>query len=409
MHRQTHGASIGRLIQTEQVDNEQTLRRNATLLAKIQRVSSTGSFCWRLRTNEMTGSEELYRIFAFDRTASITLDAVAARIHPEDVWSFERMVRETLEGLDLDHEFRLRLTDRSLKYVRLVASCGEDRDGELEYIGAIQDVTQHRTAQAALDRMRSELAHLARIASIGTLTASIAHEVSQPVTGIITNASACLRILATETPNIDSARETLRRAMRDGQRASEVITRLRALFSKKTAAIDQVDLNEAAREVIVLMMNELRRRGTVLRLELAENLPPVLGDRVQLQQVILNLLLNATEAMSEIEDRTRQLVLKTECDEGGQVQLTVVDAGVGFEQPDIERLFDAFYTTKSDGMGIGLSVSRSIIESHQGRLWARANEGPGATFAFSIPKAPERKSPNTVHTHLRPERASGIA
>jgi signal transduction histidine kinase len=259
--------------------------------------------------------------------------------------------------------------------------------------------------------MRSELAHLARIASLGTLTASIAHEVSQPVTGIITNASACLRILATETPNIDSARETLRRAMRDGQRASEVITRLRALFSKKSASIEPVNLNEAAREVIMLMMNELRRRGAVLRLELAENLPPVLGDRVQLQQVILNLLLNAAEAMSGIEDRTRQLVLKTEYDEGDRVQLSVVDAGVGFEQPDIERLFDAFYTTKSDGMGIGLSVSRAIIESHQGRLWARANEGPGATFAFSVPRAfepPAANDPSLIHTHPQPERATGI-
>ena len=418
MHRQTHaisefdvalfGTTIGRLIQQEQTRTEKTLRRSATLLAKIQHVISTGSFCWRVATHEMTWSEELYRIFALDRTANITLGEVASRIHPEDAWLFERMLAEALDGLELDYEYRLRLPDRSIKYVRVVASCAEDLEGQLEYIGAIQDVTQHRTAAAALDKMRSELAHLARIASLGTLTASIAHEVSQPVTGIITNASACLRILATETPNIDNARETLRRAMRDGQRASEVITRLRALFSKKSAAIEPVSLNEAAREVIALMMNELRRRDTVLQLELAENLPPVLGDRVQLQQVILNLLLNAAEAMNGIQDRARELVLKTECDEEEQVQLSVIDAGAGFEQQDIERLFDAFYTTKSDGMGIGLSVSRSIIESHRGRLWACANEGHGATFSFSIPRAPERQpAKSRIHSHLQPERASG--
>ena len=217
------------------------------------------------------------------------------------------------------------------------------------------------------------------------MTASIAHEVNQPLSGIITNASTCLRMLAADPPNVDGARETARRTIRDGNRASDVITRLRALFGKKDATTGPVDLNSAAREVIALSLSELQRSRVVLRTEFADDLPLVMGDRVQLQQVILNLVRNAADAMSNVDDRPRQLVIRTERDENDHVRLTVQDAGVGFEPQDAERLFDAFYTTKSEGMGIGLSVSRSIIERHHGRLWAAPNDGPGATFSFSIP------------------------
>ena len=248
-------------------------------------------------------------------------------------------------------------------------------------------MTERRLSEEALGKLRSELAHVARVASLGALTASIAHEVNQPLSGIITNASTCLRMLAADPPNVEGARETARRTIRDGNRASDVITRLRALFAKKDATTESVDLNEATREVIALSLSELQRSRVILRTELADDLPPVTGDRVQLQQVILNLLRNASDAMSGVEDRPRQLVIRTERDEGDRVRLTVQDAGVGFDPQAADRLFDAFYTTKSDGMGIGLSVSRSIIESHQGRLWATPNDGPGATFSFSIPRA----------------------
>jgi len=244
-------------------------------------------------------------------------------------------------------------------------------------------------SEAALGRVRSELAHMARVTSLGALTASIAHEVNQPLSGIITNASTCLRMLAADPPNVDGARETARRTIRDGNRASDVIARLRALFSKKGATSESVDLNEATREVIALSWKELQRSGVIVRPELADDLPPATGDRVQLQQVILNLLLNASDAMSDVNDRPRQLVIRTEPDDGNSVRLTVQDAGVGVEPHRVDKLFEAFYTTKSSGMGIGLSVSRSIIESHHGRLWATPNEGPGAAFSFSIPCAPE--------------------
>jgi PAS domain S-box-containing protein len=247
---------------------------------------------------------------------------------------------------------------------------------------------ERRLSEEALNRLQSELAHVARVKSLGVMTASIAHEVSQPLLGIITNASTCLRMLTANSPNIDGACETARRTIRDANRASDVITRLRALFSNKDAAPAPLNLNEAAQEVVSLFLRELQRGRVILRTEFADNLPPVIGDRVQLQQVILNLVRNASDAMSTVNDRRRELTVRSARDEGDCVRLTVRDTGVGFGQEASDRLFQAFYTTKNDGMGIGLSLSRSIIEAHRGRLWATMNDGPGATFSFSIPLKP---------------------
>jgi C4-dicarboxylate-specific signal transduction histidine kinase len=249
----------------------------------------------------------------------------------------------------------------------------------------VQDITRRRLSEEALNKARSALAHVARATTLGVLTASIAHEVNQPLSGIITNASTCLRMLAADPPQVEGARETARRTIRDGNRASEVVTRLRALYSRKDAATDSVNLNEAAAEVIALSSAELQKNRVVLRSEFADDIPPVKGDRVQLQQVILNLLRNGSDAMSAIEDHPRLLLIRTERDEQDCVRLTVQDTGVGFDPHTADRLFDSFYTTKNDGMGIGLSVSRSIIEGHHGRLWATLNDGPGAAFSFSIP------------------------
>jgi len=196
-------------------------------------------------------------------------------------------------------------------------------------------------------------------------------------------------MLAADPPNVDGARETARRTIRDGNRAAEVITRLRALYGKKDSTIESVDLNEATREALALSLSELQRNRVLVQQELADGLPPVAGNRVQLQQVILNLLRNASDAMSAVDDHPRQLLIRTEGDEDDHVRLTVRDAGVGFAPQAADRLFDSFYTTKNDGMGIGLSLSRSIVESHHGRLWATLNTGPGATFSFSIPRASE--------------------
>lgn len=259
--------------------------------------------------------------------------------------------------------------------------------GDAGYV-IYRDLTESRRFQDEQRRyheMQLELAHANRIATIGQLSASIAHEVTQPLTGIITNCSACLRMLAGDAPNLDGARATVQRTMRDANRASEVLARLRALYGKREATAEVVDLNEAIREVIALSLGELKKGCVIVRTELADDLPLVTGDRVQLQQVVLNLLLNALEAMQDVDDRPRDLVIHTERQEGDRVAVSVRDSGRGFDAHAVDRLFEAFYTTKQDGMGMGLSVSRSILESHHGRLWAAPNDGPGATFAFSVP------------------------
>jgi PAS domain S-box-containing protein len=371
---------------SERKQAEERLQRSEAFLAEGQHLSRTGSFSWRVETGEIIWSEELYRIFGFEEDAPITLERIGTRIHPEDLPILNQMLEKAQRtGSDFEYEPRLRMPDQSVKYVHLTAHGTRDREGRLEYIGAAQDVTQRRLSEEALAQARSELANVARVTSLGVLTASIAHEVNQPLSGIITNASTCLRMLSADPPNVDGARETARRTIRDGNRASDVISRLRTLYSKKDLSPESMNLNEATREVISLSLSEWQRDRLILRLELADDLPPITGDRIQLQQVILNLIRNASDAMSTVDNRPRELLIRTEPDAGDWVRLSVKDSGVGFEPEAAEKLFQAFYTTKGSGMGIGLSVSRSIIEAHRGRLWAKANDGPGATFSFSIP------------------------
>lgn len=375
---------------TERQQAEDDLRRSGEFLAEAQRLSATGSFSWRVDSKEVVFSAGLYNIFEFDQDAPVTLERIGARIHPEDVpLLHEKIAQARAMRCDLEYYIRLRMPDESVKYLRTTARGTHDKEGRLEYVGATQDITQWHLSEEALSKARSELAHVSRVSSISTLTAAIAHEVNQPLSGIVINAGACLRMLAADPPDVEGARETARRTIRDGNRASEVIARLRSLFVKKDARTETVDLNEAAQEVIALSLNNLRRNHIILKPEFAVDLPSVTGDRVQLQQVILNLLLNASEAMSDIDDRPRLLVVKTERDGVDGVRLVVQDSGIGFEPHCLDKLFETFYTTKGGGMGIGLSISRSIIESHHGRLWASLNDGPGATLAFSLPRKRE--------------------
>ena len=366
---------------------EQDLHERLKRAEEALHLSRIGSFAWNVATDEISWSEQLYRIFEFDPQLTVTLDLIGTRVHPEDLPLLHDMTdRARSTASDFEYEHRLLMPDQSVKYLHLTAHGTRNQDGEVEYIGAVQDVTHRRLSDEALGKARSELAHVARIMSLGALTASIAHEVNQPLSGIITNASTCKRMLEADPPNVDGARETVRRTIRDAHRASDVITRLRALFSRNEAITERVDLNDATREVIALSLSELQANRVILRVELDNNLPAVTGDRVQLQQVILNLLRNASDAMSRVEDRPRQLLIRTRQDGERAVRLSVQDTGNGFEPESINKLFDAFYTTKSDGMGIGLSVSRSIIEKHNGSLWATRNDVSGTTFSFSIPR-----------------------
>ena len=313
--------------------------------------------------------------------------------HEESVEHNRALIGQLLDGKrqQFQIEKQYRRKDGQPVWVRNNVSVVPGTDRVPRFLMALsEDITQPKLSEEALSKARSELAKMAAITSLGVLTASIAHEVNQPLSGIITNASTCLRMLSAAPPNVGGALETVRRTIRDGNRASDVITRLRTLYSKKEPSAELMDLNEVTREVTALSLSELKRSGVVLRCDFADDLPPVIADRTQLQQVILNLLRNAADAMRTIDDRPRVLLIRTERDEGNQVRLSVKDSGVGITPQAADRIFEAFYTTKTDGMGIGLSVSRSIIEAHQGRLWATPNDGPGATFSFAIPCALER-------------------
>jgi PAS domain S-box-containing protein len=365
---------------------EEQLAQNEAFLAEGQHLSRTGSFSWCLNSGAITWSEQMYRIFEFEQGTTVTLERIGSRIHPEDLPIFNDMVDRARENVgDFEYAHRLLMPDGSVKHLHLTAHGRRDPSGRMEYIGAVQDVTQRRASEEALGKARSELTRVARITSLGVLTASIAHEVNQPLSGIITNASTCLRMLSADPPNVDGACETARRTIRDGHRASDVITRLRTLYSKQEPTLEAIDLNEAAREVMALSSTEIQRAWITLQQEFADNLPLAIADRIQIQQVILNLLRNATDAMNTVTDRPRELIIKTERQEANQILVTVKDSGVGFTSQAAEKIFEAFHTTKTDGMGIGLSVSRSIIEAHRGRLWATKNDGPGATFSFTVP------------------------
>ncbi|HEU4796797.1 MAG TPA: PAS domain-containing protein, partial [Pyrinomonadaceae bacterium] len=320
---------------------EEKLQRSAAFLTQAQHLSSTGSFAWRASTSDQIAwSDELYRIFDLDPATPITLEHIRARVHPDDLKLFDKTIEKArATGSDFEFQHRLLLPDNSIKYLRVVAQAIRDHDGELEYIAAVQDVTELRLSEEAIDKARSELAHVTQVMSLGALTASIAHEVNQPLSGIVTNASTCLRMLDADPPNVDGARETTRRTIRDAHRASDVITRLRALFGHKNAIAESVDLNEITHEVIALLRNELQRNHVKVHFEVTSDLPPVTADRIQLQQVILNLVQNASDAMDEVRDRPKQLLIKTERDEGDGVRLSVQDCGAGVDPESIEKLF----------------------------------------------------------------------
>lgn len=338
-------------------------------------------------------------------------DGWARSVHPDDAEQLAHYWAALLQSGEAgEYEARLRRYDGDYRWFLVRAVPQRDAWGVvLRWYGENTDIEdrkraemlaasiaiERRLSEETLSKVRSELAHLARVASLSTVTASIAHEVNQPLAGIITNASTCLRMLGADPPNVTGALETARRTIRDGNRAAEVINRLRALFSKKCITLEPVDLNEAAQEVIAMLLGELQRNDVKLIPAFADALPTVKADRVQLQQVILNLILNATEAMNTITGGSRHLHVTTGLDEHQGVYLAVKDNGNGFDPQDAERLFQAFYTTKTTGMGIGLSISRSIIERHDGVLWATAHDGPGATFQFALPRMTDQDADST--------------
>jgi PAS domain S-box-containing protein len=372
---------------TERKRAEDALRQSEMYLAQAQRLSHTGSFGWRVASGEIIWSEETFRIFGYDRTTKPTLKQVLDRIHPEDRAAVERLIeRVAHEGKDWEFERRLLMPDGSVKHGRVVARAVKDAAGKLEFVGAVMDVTASRRAEEQLNLLQAELAHVTRVTTVGELTAVIAHEVNQPLTGLVTSGNACLRWLAGETPNLEAARRAVQRMINDGTRAGEVISRIRTLVRKSPPRRDKLNINSTLTEIIALVRREVQRNGITLRTELSNDLPLVLGDRIQLQQVILNLVVNAIDAMRGGVHRARQeLLVASSRDETNGVLVTVQDSGTGLDETSLDRLFEPFYSTKAEGMGMGLTISRTIIEAHGGRLWATANVPQGAIFQFRLP------------------------
>jgi len=374
----------GKLAEAALLSSKAELLLSNSYLMIAQRLSKTGSFTWNLRTNERRWSDEMYRIFEVEPNGPVPAARASQVIHPDDMAVFDALVARARTGQDFDGELRVITPRGSVKHVHVVGNLVGEAKEQPVFVGAVQDVTDRRVAEEGLHRARSELAHVARATALSALTASMAHEVNQPLAGIIANASTCLRSLALDPPNIEGARAACQRTLRDSHRASEVITRLRALFAGKPAENEPVDLNEATREILMLSSSELHSGHVILHTDFARDLPAVAGDRVQLQQVILNLVLNAAQAMRDVDGRPHDLRIATVWS-AAEVTLSVRDSGVGAAVDNLDELFNAFYTTKPAGMGVGLSVSRSIILAHGGRLWASPNDGPGLTVSFSVP------------------------
>jgi PAS domain S-box-containing protein len=357
-------------------------------LAHAQRVSKTGSFIADLLADEHNWSEELCRIFEFDPEAKVTTEAIRAAFHPEDLPVYEDAFKRAVDGLDreIDISYRIITPAGNVKHLHAVTQVMEKIAGRPVYIGAIQDVTERKVAEEALDRARSELAHVARVTTLSALTASIGHEVNQPIAAIITSADACLRWLTRERPDVNRARDAVIRIQEDGKRAAEIISHLKAFYRKDVSPERElVSANDVVRDLLVLLRSEADRHSVVMRMELTADLPMVSADRVQLQQVLMNLMLNGIQATGE---EGGKLTIGTR-NERGAVLVSVSDTGGGIPPDKREQIFNAFFTTKPGGTGMGLAISRTIIESHGGRLWATANPERGTTFHFTLPTDPE--------------------
>ena len=371
---------------------EETLRRSQAYLAEAERLTHTGSFAGDSTTQPLYWSEELYRTFGFDPQQGLpTRDQPLERIHPEDRDSFLQAFSRVIDQrVDSEVEYRIVLPDGAIKWVHGIGHPVLNANGELvEVIGTTVDITERKHAEeerVRLHQLETDLEHINRVSIMGELTASIAHEVNQPLSGVVSNGSACLRWLAGDTPNIEEARETARRIVRDGRRAAEIIGRIRALTKRTAMPRGKLDLNETIREILPLVGDEAKKKSVMIRTCFGNDVFPVLGDRVQLQQVVLNLVMNGIEAMNTIADRARELLITSRNTDPDQVEVTVEDSGTGLDPDASARIFDAFYTTKPAGMGMGLSICRSILQAHHGRLWATANQGPGTTFHFTLPK-----------------------
>jgi PAS domain S-box-containing protein len=366
---------------------ENALQRSEAYLAEAQKLSLTGSIAWDIVNDDHFWSDETYQIMGFDRSVKPSMDLIMQRVHPDDRAHLQHEVDRATQGAqNHDYESRLLMPDGQIKLTHVRAHRVKYASGKEEIVGALIDITESRKSQAALDAAQIALAHASRVATLGEISASIAHEVNQPLAAIVANGQACLRFLGRETPDLNYVRGAIEWIVKDGNRAGEVIRRVRGLLKKADTQKTLLDINDIVSEVAALLQRELTAQHVTLRLELADAMPMIVGDRVQLQQVIINLVVNSVDAMQAVTDRSHALLVRTYRDETHQIVVAVKDSGVGIPAEMADRLFDAFFSTKPSGLGIGLSICRSIIGDHGGRLSATNKTGePGARFQFTLP------------------------
>ncbi len=372
---------------------EEALRRNESYLAQAQRLAHIGGWVWEVADrNALYLSEEWYRIYGFDSKGGMpTWEERLQRLHPDDRPRFQATIdRVIAERTNYDVAFRILTPDASVRFIHSVGQPVVSPSGELlQFVGVAMDVTESRRAEEERERLRQELAHLAhlnRVSTMGELSASLAHEIKQPIGAAATNADACLRFLDRDRPDVPEAREAVLEMARDVRRAADIIERIRSLYQKGSSHQNLVDVNEVIREMVAMLRNEASRHSVSIRTEIADGLPKVMADRVQLQQVLMNLMLNGIEAMGGARG---ELTIKSELTEDGQLLISISDTGVGLPTGKADQIFNAFFTTKSQGTGLGLAITRSIVESHGDRVWATANSGRGTTFQFTLsPKRP---------------------
>src|SRR5208283_5169245 len=382
---------------TDRKRAQEALQRSEAYLAEAQKLTHTGSWAWRATPdrNAVHLSGEWYRIYGFDPSEGApTWEEYLERVHPEDRLKWKGEVeRAILEKADYENEFRILLPNGRVKWIRTVGHpVLSDAGGLEQFVGSSTDITELKSAEqerARLRQLEADLAHTDRVSTLGEMAASLAHEIKQPITAVITSANSCIEWLAHEPPNLDRARAAAARIDKYGNRAAEIIDRIRSLYKKSPPQRELVDVNGIIQEMLTLLEGEATRSSIAMRTDLSLELPKIMVDRVQLQQVFMNLMLNAIEAM---KDSGGELTVKSELQDG-HLQFSVSDTGVGLPTEKMDQIFSAFFTTKPQGSGMGLAVSRSIVESHGGRLWASTNDGRGATFHFTLPTEVTESSP----------------
>ena len=395
LQRDDSGQPIGTLETTNDITErkriEEALRRSqAAYLAEAQKLSLTGSFGWNTISGDVFWSDQSFAILGYEPTATPSIDLMLQRLHPDDV----ELVQQTIDRASgdrsaFDIEFRLLMPGSEIKHIHAVAHAMENGSGKAQFVGALMDITAAKQADARLHQAQAQVAHVARVTSLGALSASIAHEVNQPLAAIVSHGEASLRWLNRDVPRLDEVQSSINYVISNGKRASEIIQRIRALIRKSDRQIALLNLNDLVEEVVPLVRNEVARQRAMLRFDLDPDIPAITGDEIQLQQVIINLIVNAVQAMATIDDRPRAVIVQSRMGDADHVVLDVEDSGPGIEPEHAAHIFEPFFTTKPDGMGMGLSICRSIIQAHGGQIevLSRAPE-PGAIFRCTLPTSP---------------------